>query len=424
VLRLGDMVTSKAVREWLAADPAPRQVVVDPEGGWNEPTTRAEQMVRVDPAALCRALVEEVEPDPEPGWLDLWTRLARTTDVVIERFLESLGDELFEPRVYRELGSLLPAGSTVYVASSMPIRDLETFLPTLPQPLVFLSNRGANGIDGLVSSGLGAAAVGGRTYVLIGDLGLYHDMNGLLAVKRCGVDATIVVLNNGGGGIFDFLPIAEHRDGYEELFATPTGLDFEKVASLYGLRFTRLGSYDQLEEALARPGLVEVPLDRRRNVELHRELFARVSEALWDDAAGMNAESPRSITNADVALRALEAYNSRDLSVLTELCDPEVEWFPAMAGGVGVGYRGHSGLREYFRDVSEAWAEFRMESEEVHERNETVLVMFLARGRGKGSGAEVEQHSGVVLGMRDRKIVSARVYLDQAAAREAFRAGG
>jgi 2-succinyl-5-enolpyruvyl-6-hydroxy-3-cyclohexene-1-carboxylate synthase len=281
VLRLGDMVTSKAVREWLAADPAPRQVVVDPDGAWNEPTSRAAQMLRVHPATLCRALAAELEPRGESGWLDLWTDLGRTTDAVIDRFLAALEDELFEPGVYRELGPLLPAGSTVYVASSMPIRDLETFLPTLEQPLVFLSNRGANGIDGLVSSGLGAAAASrGRTFILIGDLGLYHDMNGLLAVQRCAVDATIVLLNNGGGGIFDFLPIAEHRDGYEELFATPTGLDFEKVASLYGLRFTRLGSYDQLEEALARPGLVEVPLDRRRNVELHRELFERVAEAL------------------------------------------------------------------------------------------------------------------------------------------------
>jgi 2-succinyl-5-enolpyruvyl-6-hydroxy-3-cyclohexene-1-carboxylate synthase len=293
VLRLGDMVTSKAVREWLAIDPAPRQVVVDPEGAWNEPTSRADQILRVDPVALCRTVAAELGPSRDSGWLELWTELARTTDAVIDRFLDSLGDELFEPRVYRELGPLLPAASTVYVASSMPIRDIETFLPTLEQPLVFLSNRGANGIDGLVSSGLGAAAVSeGRTYILIGDLGLYHDMNGLLAVNRCGVDATILVLNNRGGGIFDFLPIAEHREGYEELFATPTGLDFEKAASLYGLGFTRLASYDRFEEALTRPGLVEVPLDRRRNVELHRELFERVAEALTHDVAATTAESP------------------------------------------------------------------------------------------------------------------------------------
>jgi len=163
----------------------------------------------------------------------------------------------------------------------MPVRDLETFFPVTATPLRFLANRGANGIDGLVSSGLGAAAAGtSRTFVLVGDLGLYHDMNGLLAIKRLGVEATLVVLENGGGAIFDFLPIADFPDGYEQLFATPTAIDLEKVADLYELPFTRLGAHAELGDALARPGLVEVPLDRARNVELHRELFARVAEAV------------------------------------------------------------------------------------------------------------------------------------------------
>jgi len=204
----------------------------------------------------------------------------------VDAFLAGLGDELFEPRVHRDLSALLPPGSTVYVASSMPVRDLETFLPTTARPLRFLANRGANGIDGLVSSGFGAAAVAeGPTFVLTGDVGLYHDMNGLLAASRLGVQATIIVMNNGGGGIFDFLPIARHPDGYEELFGTPTGLDLEKVASLYGLRFTRVGSYGDLPAALGKPGLVEVPLDRARNVELHRELFERVAAAVGREFA-------------------------------------------------------------------------------------------------------------------------------------------
>jgi 2-succinyl-5-enolpyruvyl-6-hydroxy-3-cyclohexene-1-carboxylate synthase len=133
----------------------------------------------------------------------------------------------------------------------------------------------------VISSGLGAAAVApGPTFVLLGDLALYHDMNGLLAWSRLGIEATIVVLNNGGGGIFDFLPIAEHRDGYEELFGTPTALDCSAVAALYGIPFTRIGSYDELGTAIAVPGLVEVPLDRSRNVELHRELHDKVGRAV------------------------------------------------------------------------------------------------------------------------------------------------
>jgi 2-succinyl-5-enolpyruvyl-6-hydroxy-3-cyclohexene-1-carboxylate synthase len=165
----------------------------------------------------------------------------------------------------------------------MPVRDLESFMPSVDRPLRLLANRGANGIDGLVSSGLGAAAVApGRTFVLVGDLALYHDMNGLLAWKRHSLDATIVVLNNGGGSIFDFLPIAQHPDGYEELFGTPTGLDLEKVAGLYGLPFSRVASHGELDAALEKAGLAEVVLDRPRNVELHRQVFERVARSLGD----------------------------------------------------------------------------------------------------------------------------------------------
>jgi 2-succinyl-5-enolpyruvyl-6-hydroxy-3-cyclohexene-1-carboxylate synthase len=281
VIRVGDMPTSKALRLWLAGNHNCRQVVVDPEYGWNEPTWTAEEILRVAPSLLSDALADAVGQRSGTAWLGSWQEAGRAVDAAIDAFLESLGDELFEPRIYREMAPRLPAGSTVYVSSSMPVRDLETFFPSLTTPLCFLANRGANGIDGVISSGLGAAAVApGPAYVLLGDVALYHDMNGLLAMKRLGVEATIVVLNNGGGGIFDFLPIADHPEGYEELFATPTGLDCAAIADLYGLRFTRLSSYGELAAALGAPGLVEVPLDRSRNVELHRELFERVADAL------------------------------------------------------------------------------------------------------------------------------------------------
>jgi 2-succinyl-5-enolpyruvyl-6-hydroxy-3-cyclohexene-1-carboxylate synthase len=277
VIRVGDMVTSKAVRTWLQGSDV-RQVVFDPDGGWNEPTSAAELVARVDPAPLFASFAEQLEQPDDRGWLKAWLATNQAAELEVDMFLRELGGELFEPRVHRDLSALLPDESTVYVASSMPIRDLETFLPATGRSLRFLANRGANGIDGLLSSGLGAAAVApGRTFVVTGDVGLYHDMNGLLAMSRLGVEATIVVMNNGGGGIFDFLPIASHRDGYEELFGTPTGLDLAKVADLYGLRFTRVERYADLPAALGARGLVEVPLDRARNVELHRELFRRVS---------------------------------------------------------------------------------------------------------------------------------------------------
>jgi 2-succinyl-5-enolpyruvyl-6-hydroxy-3-cyclohexene-1-carboxylate synthase len=289
VIRVGDMVTSKPVRTWLADHPDCRQVVIDPDGAWNEPTTTADLIARARPDTLLRVFAEQLAPRADRDWREAWLSASAAAEGAVDAFFDTLADELFEPRVHRDLSVLLPSGSTVFVASSMPIRDLESFLPASAQELRFLANRGANGIDGLISSGLGAAAAGaGPTYVLTGDLGLYHDMNGLLAMHRLGVEATVVVLNNGGGGIFDFLPIARHREGYEELFGTPTGLDLAKVADLYGVAFTRIRAYADLPDALARPGIVEVPLDRPRNVELHREVFARAAAAAREAVAGGN----------------------------------------------------------------------------------------------------------------------------------------
>ena len=150
----------------------------------------------------------------------------------------ALGDELSEPRVARELGARLDEDATLYVASSMPVRDVESFFPARDEPPRVLANRGANGIDGTVSSAFGAAAAGARTLLLIGDVALAYDVGGLLAAKRHGLALTIVLLNNDGGGIFEFLPISGEGDVFEEHVATPHGLDFAHAAALYGLRHT------------------------------------------------------------------------------------------------------------------------------------------------------------------------------------------
>jgi 2-succinyl-5-enolpyruvyl-6-hydroxy-3-cyclohexene-1-carboxylate synthase len=171
----------------------------------------------------------------------------------------------------------------------MPVRDLDAFAHGDARALRVLANRGANGIDGVVSSALGVAAAHatvGPLVLVIGDLAFYHDMNGLLAAKLHELDATIVVVNNDGGGIFSFLPQAAHPAHFEQLFGTPHGLRFEPVAEMYGASYRRAGSCDALREAvtssIAQRGLkiVELRTDRVRNVALHREAWAHVAEAL------------------------------------------------------------------------------------------------------------------------------------------------
>jgi 2-succinyl-5-enolpyruvyl-6-hydroxy-3-cyclohexene-1-carboxylate synthase len=165
----------------------------------------------------------------------------------------------------------------------MPVRDVEAYFPQSAKPLRFLANRGANGIDGVVSSAVGAALATNRpAFLLTGELALLHDLGGLLAARRAGVQLTIVCLNNGGGGIFDFLPLAEHADraAYEQHVATPYDVDFADVAALGGLSHNLASTPDEIRTAVGQPGLVEVRTDRAENVRVHRELAEAVAAQL------------------------------------------------------------------------------------------------------------------------------------------------
>ena len=204
---------------------------------------------------------------------------------------------LSEPAVAAELGVLLPEEATLFAASSMPVREIEAFWPVRPDPPRVLCNRGANGIDGTVSAAFGAAADGrGPVVLLIGDVALAHDIGGLLAARRLALSLTIVLLDNGGGAIFDFLPIASAPmaladDIYTRHVATPTGLDFALAASLYGLAHERVsdvrGLRGALERALARDGtsIVEVRTRRDANLALHQRIWSETAVALSRPAA-------------------------------------------------------------------------------------------------------------------------------------------
>ena len=278
VLRIGDTPTSKPLRAWLGEA---RQIVVDPHAAWHEPTRMAETVVGAGAAATCDALASRLaslSSAREGEWASSW----READAVVPPALAAAPDP-FEPKAYAALADVLPAGATVWVGSSMPIRDVETFFPPIDTEIHFLANRGANGIDGVVSSAAGAAlATGRRCWLLTGELGLLHDLGGLMAAANLGAELTIVCPNNGGGGIFDFLPVAAvaEQTAYEEHVATPRPLQLARVAALFGLPHTIARTPNEVRAAAREPGLVEIPTDRAQNVEWHREVFARVEAAL------------------------------------------------------------------------------------------------------------------------------------------------
>jgi 2-succinyl-5-enolpyruvyl-6-hydroxy-3-cyclohexene-1-carboxylate synthase len=267
VIRVGDLPTSKPLRAWLAGLDDVPQLALDPEGAWQDPAAVVSQIEAGDPVAVLDALTT---PAPDPTWLGAWTAADEAAQRAMTR---AIGDALSEPAVARQLGEHLSTHATLVVASSMPIRDAELYFPAgRPLPRV-LSNRGANGIDGTVSTAFGVAAVSdGPVVLLIGDVALAHDVGGLIAARQLGLDLTIVVVNNDGGGIFHFLPVSGESDAFEEHVATPHGLDFAKAAALYGLDHTRVDTAGELADALGRPGVVEVRTDRAENLALHRHL--------------------------------------------------------------------------------------------------------------------------------------------------------
>jgi 2-succinyl-5-enolpyruvyl-6-hydroxy-3-cyclohexene-1-carboxylate synthase len=282
LLRFGEVPTSKALRQWLASEPASREIVVDGGFGWYEPSRRAQTIVRAEPRGFAADLAAALRDRGDRSWLGAWLGAAEAAANAIEATLPELGIPT-EPGVHAALARLYRDGDLVYTASSMPIRDQEAYLPARPTAARFLANRGANGIDGLISSGIGAAAATGQpTWILTGDLGLFHDMNGLAALGRARAPVRIVVLNNDGGGIFEFLPQATaiDREEFEALLGTPSGIALERVAALHGLPYRRVDSLEELAVATEASGIVEVPTGRRGNVSLHQALDRRVGEAL------------------------------------------------------------------------------------------------------------------------------------------------
>jgi 2-succinyl-5-enolpyruvyl-6-hydroxy-3-cyclohexene-1-carboxylate synthase len=289
IMRFGAMPTSKPLLLYLKRYASCLQIVIDGNASWEEPTQLASEMIHTDPVALCRELLSSLSDvhEHDPQWIETWQQAEQRTRQGLLSAIQDFGP-LFEGRVFTELAALLPPKTTLYVGNSMPVRDLDTFFWQSTSPLRIMGNRGANGIDGMISSALGASAVNkeGPTVLVIGDLSFFHDLNGLLAARLHQLDLTIVLINNDGGGIFSFLPQAAYPEHFEQLFGTPTGLDFAPVVQMYGGSFQRVSDWHTfrsvLNESISSSGLhvIEVPTMRDSNVQMHRQLWQVVGNAI------------------------------------------------------------------------------------------------------------------------------------------------
>jgi 2-succinyl-5-enolpyruvyl-6-hydroxy-3-cyclohexene-1-carboxylate synthase len=260
-----------------------RLVVVDRHHLDPDPERRATWRLHADPHDLASAVIADAPRPAAAGWLEAWRAVDDIARSALDAVLDSW-DEPFEGRVARDLAGAIPDGARLVVGSSMPIRDLDAFM-TPREGLRVLANRGASGIDGLVSTTLGVAASGSSTYALLGDLSLLHDAGSLLWSASRGYDAVLVVPNNGGGGVFSFLPQASLPE-FERLFATPHGLDLAAVASAARAGYERVERATDLVPAIERAAaaggvqVIEAPSDREANVARHAEVAHVVREAL------------------------------------------------------------------------------------------------------------------------------------------------
>ena len=294
VIRVGDLPTSKPLRSWLASRPWIEQLAFVPEGGWQDPDGVVGELIDSPPAATLDALAEDAPAQhaSAPGsgaWLGSW----RDADArAAEAIAQVLSGELSEPAVAAAIAATAPSRAVVWLASSMPVRDAESFWPVQDAPPRALANRGANGIDGTIASALGAVAAGTAPVIaLLGDLALVHDVGALLAHARLArarpaEKLILVVVNNHGGGIFHFLAVSDERDIFEEHIATPHDVDLAQLAEIAGAEYATARTPDELTSALGqalaatRSTLIEVTSDRRENVELHARLNAAVVAAL------------------------------------------------------------------------------------------------------------------------------------------------
>jgi 2-succinyl-5-enolpyruvyl-6-hydroxy-3-cyclohexene-1-carboxylate synthase len=247
-----------------------RHVVVDGGGRWKDHAAAATDYVRADAADTLRILAGNASRGTDSAWSWAWGAAAAVTRATVEA---AAGGEPYEGQILAAVAAAAPAGSTLFVSSSMPIRDLDAFAAPRADSLTVLANRGASGIDGVVSSAFGVASAStGATVCVLGDVAFFHDQNGLLWSREADAPVVFVLVDNDGGGIFHMLPVRDHEPWFTPLFATPHGLDFHHAARMHGIPLedvAPLAVGDALARALA-AGVTRILRVRTDRPSVHR----------------------------------------------------------------------------------------------------------------------------------------------------------
>src|SRR5699024_9015615 len=234
IIRFGAMPVSKAYLFYVQEHRGVDQFIVEAGERHRDHSGVNSEFIYADPTLFCEDALRFIpkRSNIDENWLIQWQKMNKTTKKYLQAESE---DRVTEGEAVRGLLEVIPEQSYIYVGNSMAVRDLDTFLTTTDKDIRILANRGANGIDGMVSSGLGAAANAEHPVkLMLRDLCFFHDFNGLRASKHYDFNLTVLLINNDGGGIFSFLPQAKNGKYFEELFGTPLGIEFKQGIEMYG----------------------------------------------------------------------------------------------------------------------------------------------------------------------------------------------
>lgn len=287
IIRFGAMPVSKAYLFYVQQHTETFQIVVDNNIGFREPAGNQTEFVFSDPVQFCRILSEQADYslNPDDQWLKLWLNKNR---IAKKQLTTGSNGNITEGEAVRCLLDVIPNESALYIGNSMAVRDLDTFFMTTSKKVSVLANRGANGIDGMVSSAVGAAATNEPVTLVLGDLSFYHDMNGLLATKHYNLNLTILLINNNGGGIFSFLPQASDKKHFEALFGTPVDIEFKQAITMYGGHYEQPKTEEDLKKALNKSyqhqglSVVEIHTLREDNVKWHQEKWETIQQEILE----------------------------------------------------------------------------------------------------------------------------------------------
>lgn len=289
ILQFGRIITSKSLEDFLGNQNVPRYMINE-YGDWFDPANKSIASVKMNPVDFCTEIVRSFKNNSDLTHENIWTEKLRLLDKSIDKLkTKIISNSNFpnESGIIEKLLSIIPNGSNIMVGNSMPIRDFDYFAGKYEKDITVFNNRGASGIDGIISTAFGIASESRKpTFLVIGDLSFYYDLNSLIIAKQLKIPLVIILINNSGGGIFEVLPIAKYSEVFANYFKVAHQLNFKKLVKGFDGFYKKVNSWDDFRltvlKSIKRESLsvIEVETDAKQSLALRKKFWEAVKSVL------------------------------------------------------------------------------------------------------------------------------------------------